>query len=63
MKGQNKSLFWMLPALLAFASLLPLNAQDDLYYDPSTDSKPVPTYDQTYEEPNNVTRRYDDGDD
>lgn len=64
MKGKNKSLIRMLPAVVALAFVSPALAQDDLYYDPSTDSRPVPTSEQTYEEPNNVTRRYDDsGDD
>ena len=63
MKGKNKSLIWMLPALLVLVLNLPANAQDDLYYDPSTDTKPVRTYEQTYEEPNNVTPRTNGGDD
>lgn len=62
MKGKNKSLIWMLPALFVLALIAPAYAQDDLYYDPSTDTKPVPKYEETYDEPNNVTRRYD-GDD
>jgi hypothetical protein len=63
MKGQNKSLIWTLSALFALAFAMPLNAQDDLYYDPATDSKPVPVYEDNYEESNNVTRRYDGDDD
>lgn len=63
MKGKNKSLIGMLPAIFALALNVPAIAQDDLYYDPSTDNRPVQTkYEETYEEPNNVTRRYD-GDD
>lgn len=64
MKGKNKSLIGMFPALVVLALNVPANAQDDLYYDPSTDNRPVQTtkYEETYEEPNNVTRRYD-GDD
>ncbi|MBV6438511.1 MAG: hypothetical protein EPGJADBJ_00135 [Saprospiraceae bacterium] len=62
MKVKNNSLIRILPALFVLALNLPANAQDDLYYDPSTDNKPVPKYEETYDEPNNVTRRYD-GDD
>lgn len=62
MKGQNKSLIWMLLAMFTIALNAPLNAQDDLYYDPATDTKPVQTYEENYEEPSNVTRRYDEDD-
>lgn len=62
MKGKNKSLIWMLLAVFTVALNVPLIAQDDLYYDPATDSKPVQTYEENYDEPSNVTRRYD-GDD
>lgn len=62
MKGKNKSLIWMLPVLFVLASNMQVFAQDDLYYDPSTDSKPVPTYEQTYEEPNNANRSSDSDD-
>jgi len=62
MKGQNKSLIWMLLAMFTVALNAPLNAQDDLYYDPATDTKPAPTYEENYDEPNNVTRRYDEDD-
>lgn len=62
MKGKNKSLLWMLAALLALALNAPLTAQDDVYYDPATDSKPEPVYEERPEERNNVTRRYDEDD-
>lgn len=62
MKGQNKSLIWMLLAMFTVAINAPLNAQDDLYYDPATDSKPVQTYEENYDEPSNVTRRYNEDD-
>lgn len=52
----------MLPALFVLALSLPLNAQDDLYYDPSTDTKTVTTYEEDNGEQNNVTRRYDEDD-
>jgi hypothetical protein len=54
MKEKNKSLIWMFPALFALSLSMSLNAQgDDLYYDPSTDSKPVPTPEYNYEESDN----------
>ena len=63
MKEKNKSLIWMLPALLVFSLNMSLNAQDDLYYDPSSDTKTVTTYEEDSYEPGNVTRRYDEDDD
>ncbi|MEZ4966339.1 MAG: hypothetical protein R2791_13945 [Saprospiraceae bacterium] len=63
MKRNNKSLIWMLPALFALLSGISVQAQDDLYYDPSTDTQTTVTYDEDYNEPSNVTRRYDGDDD
>lgn len=63
MKGTNKSLLLMIAALFVLALNMPAIAQDDLYYDPSTDTRPTQTtYDEDYDEPSKVTRRYDDDD-
>lgn len=64
MKQKNKSLFWVFLALCTFGLYAPVQAQDDLYYDPATDA-PAPTAssnsdDSDYREPSNITRRYDE---
>ena len=64
MKKVNKSLIWAIVGLFAVAYTPAVNAQDDLYYDPATDA-PAPNanvYTEVYDEPNNVTRRYDNDD-
>ena len=64
MKKVNKSLIWAIVGLFALAFSPVANAQDDLYYDPSTDAPaPRPTvYTEEYAEQNNLTQRYNDDD-
>lgn len=64
MKGKKISLLWVFAALFVFA--FQAKAQDDLYYDPSTDAASTPEIkNENYgqQEENNVTRRYEDNDD
>jgi len=66
MKGISKCLPFFVAALFAMALTVPANAQDDLYYDPAKDAKAPATntrYDDEYNEPGNVTRRYNGDDD
>lgn len=61
MKEKNIISLWVLVTLISFAFATNATAQDDLYYDPSTDANTTaPTYSNDYTEENNVTRRYDD---
>lgn len=60
MKGKNSSLLWVFVAL--FASAFNAGAQDDLYYNPSTDASTQTINDGDYREENNLTRRYEDDD-
>jgi hypothetical protein len=66
MKEKNKSLFWIILVFCTLGLYAPASAQDDLYYDPTTDA-PAKTAtsnsdDSEYREPSNITRRYDNDD-
>ncbi len=67
MKVRNNSLLWVFVGMLSFAFAPSAEAQDDLYYNPSTDASTAPAANRTsndqYDEDNNVTRRYNDDDD
>ena len=60
MKG-NKFLPWNLLMLAAFFAM-PAFAQDDLYYDPSTDAPAPPVYDDSRQEDSKITKQYSDDD-
>lgn len=65
MKKVHKSLFWAIVGLFAVTFPFGVDAQDDLYYDPATDT-PVSTQatrTEEYNDDNNVTHRYHDEDD
>jgi len=61
MNVKNIASLWVLVGLLSFAFNSNVEAQDDLYYNPSTDAT-APTYSNEYTEQNNVTRRYNEDD-
>jgi hypothetical protein len=61
MNKYHKSLLFGVIALLVACFQVPANAQDDLYYDPATDTRPVIVED-AYAPSDNITRRYDDND-
>jgi hypothetical protein len=63
MKVNMKSTIWMFIALFLLALNAPANAQDDLYFDPSTDTKPVPTIPPKSGESDNFTTSNGGGDD
>lgn len=63
MKNVNKVRLYLMIAVWATCWCSVATAQDDLYYNPSTDAPAQQTYVETYEnEPGNVTRRYNDDD-
>ena len=63
MKVNNKSLILLFLAFWMSAVGNALSAQnDDVYYDPSTDTPPPADF-QTTSEPASANRGYDDGDD
>lgn len=64
MKKVHNSLFWAIVGLFSLTFNTAVNAQDDLYYDPATDAPVIKTatYTEEYDEPSNVTPRYDNDD-